>query len=103
MPKTGSDILGHLRIKSAPIKVTSLTAATRSALLPKGLYSITCDQDCHILQGDVTVTADANDAPLWQKERGLVRVRRSNNDGDGYISVIRDSADGTLWIIPLDA
>lgn len=86
-----------LHFKDAPTKVAYTGTAGTTAELAPGLYYVTTDQDCFFIQGDEGVTADANDIPLWAKERVLVRV---TGDGDQYLSAIQSSTGGTLYAIP---
>lgn len=90
------------RITSNPTNLSPTASAVRnSTALDKGIYVITCDQDCYFLQGDSTVTATSSSNPLWAKERAEIHVRYGENDG--YISVIRNTTDGAFSITRLES
>lgn len=93
--------LRNRRVTEAPTKITvGGTSAVNGVALKKGVYSLTSDVDVYFLQGDSTVTADSDSAPLWSKERAEVEVK-ADFDKDAYIAVIQQSAAGTLWITKL--
>ncbi len=74
------------------------TAARNGTDLAEGLHVIISTTACHFLQGDSSVTADANDHYLPAGVQRLVSVTGSAN---ARISAIRASVSGTLQIHPL--
>jgi hypothetical protein len=81
----------------APTEVAIGAATTRSAQLTAGTYLLRADVDCYVLQGSVTVDATTSSVRLPADEVLLMDVGETAGTDD-YVSVIQDSASGTLQI-----
>jgi len=89
---------------SNPTSVAYTGTHGRTALLTAGLWEITSSTDAFFLQGGNDVEATGSSNPLWAKVPRLIYVGNSVNDttangSNGYVSVIQQSAGGTLYCI----
>lgn len=80
---------------SAPTLVSLTTSTARSAALTRGLYIITCGQNCTWLQGGSTVEATANHRRLWANTYRWLYVHGTE---DAYVAGILASGTATLSI-----
>ena len=76
------------------ISVSGTTA--RSAALSVGVYRFIANTSCYYRQGDVTVDATTSDhfVPAGQEREFFVE----NATNDGYISAIRVSVSGSVYL-----
>jgi len=101
--QAGADqVVALLQPKATVAPVTRTVGATtaRSTQLDANtIYKLRCDVDCFYLQGTVTVDATTSSIRLPADAVDFIDVG-PDNDVDGYVSVIRDSASGTLQLTP---
>jgi hypothetical protein len=90
----------HIRFDLAPTKVAYTAVAGTTIKLDPGLYYLTSDQDCYVIQCGSGDAADTNDIPLFAKSYLLFRVKDTHDESKSYVSGVRMSSDGTLWAIP---
>lgn len=100
MSRTVPDPNVHIRFDVAPTKVAYTGTAGRTAKLTPGLWYLTSDQACYIIQGNSAVVADTDDIPLWANTYLLIRVKDTGDESKSYVSAVQVSAGGTLWAIP---
>ena len=100
---TGNKTDGEKAATNATLTVAPITRAiaattARSTLIPAGFHRIMADTDCYVLQGGVAVDATTSSTLLLAGQREVIAVADAL---DGYVAVIRKSADGTLYISQL--
>ncbi len=91
------DVLHRLKYLSNPTTVAYTGTQGRTAVLVPGLYELVATTNCYFLQGAVGVeaTTSSNPLPAWAPR--LLYVETSSTEG--YVSAIRDSVSGTLFVI----
>ena len=89
------DILARRRlINNCTTRTISTSTATTT--LGLGVYEVTTDLDCFILQGAVSVTATTTaSVPLWA--RSYVEIYVSAVGVDDTIAAVSASGTGTLY------
>lgn len=103
----------YYRQKIGQTTTLSIGVASASTQLQPGRYRLIASSSCYLRQGGSSVTATSSDMPLNNDSEFIITVdgqRHSNgtdswndaNDGsDTYIAVIRQAANGTLYITKL--
>jgi hypothetical protein len=84
---------------SLGVKLTITSTATTSSALTAGVYYIGNSVACYIAIGaNPTATNGATNLPLFGPSLIPFMIKSGHK-----ISVIRDTADGSLWIVPARA
>lgn len=78
-----------------PVVVTSASAVSPKLSFETRVVRLTCTQDCHFKVGIASVSATISNSLLMG---GSTEYFKVNATGPNYIGVIRDTADGKLFI-----
>lgn len=97
------------RAKIGPTTTVAYTTTQRMGPLEVGLYRVAASTDCHVRQGDATVTATTSDYPLYIGQETFMMVDDYDSatsgvavqsvwDGRGdHVAAVQQTAGGTLF------